>query len=95
MQNNATPCLIFKQIWLSYFCPQNHFSLLYSMDEQFRLDRNAFKATTAKDADYDFSYWQTRTYTERLNAAFYLIYKAYGVDQHTKLDRSVFSIRKR
>ena len=63
--------------------------------EQFRLDRTAFKATTARDADDQVSYWKDKSYKERLEAAFYLIYKAYGVNASTKLDRTAFSKRKR
>lgn len=65
------------------------------MSTEFRLDRTAFKATNAKDADDHVTYWKDKSYKERLEAAFYLINQAYGVTAETKLDRTVFSVRKR
>lgn len=65
------------------------------MSKKFRLDRNAFKATNAVAANDHFSEWRSKSYKERLEAAFYLTYKAYGVDPSTRLDRNVFSMRKR
>ena len=65
------------------------------MDEKFRLDRTAFKATNARDADDHVTDWKNKSYRERLEAAFYLINKAYGTTNQTKLDRTTFSMRKR
>ena len=65
------------------------------MDNKFRLDRTAFKATTAEEADNHVAYWRTRPVSERLAAGFYLINQAYGTTNQTKLDRTVFSARKR
>ena len=66
------------------------------MEEKFRLDRTAFKATNAKDADDHVTEWKDKTYAERLNAMSYLIGMAYGIDyKTTRLDRTVFSKRKR
>lgn len=65
------------------------------MGNQFRLDRSAFTATSAVAANDHVTYWKDKTYKERLEAAFYLICKAYGIDETTKLDRTVFSMRKR
>jgi hypothetical protein len=65
------------------------------MDDKFRLDRTAFKATTAKEADDHVTEWRDKTPGERLAAAWYLIHKAYGTNAQTPLDRTVFSSRKR
>ncbi|GAA4461612.1 hypothetical protein GCM10023093_06560 [Nemorincola caseinilytica] len=65
------------------------------MEQKFRLDRTAFKAINAKDADDHVSYWRNKTLRERLEAAFYLINQAYGTTNQTRLDRTVFSVRKR
>jgi hypothetical protein len=63
--------------------------------DKFRLDRTAFSATNAKDANNRVSYWENKTYAERLEAAFYLIYKSYGIDPNTRIDKNFFAIRKR
>ncbi len=65
------------------------------MAQKFRLDRTAFKATTASEADDHVSEWKNKTYIERLEAAWYLINQIYGTTSKTKLDRTVFSARKR
>jgi hypothetical protein len=65
------------------------------MQQEFRLDRTAFQATTAKEADEHVKYWKNRPYSERLKAAYYLIVHAYGINSDTRLDKSVFSKRKR
>ncbi len=65
------------------------------MEQKFRLDRTAFKATNAKNADDHVAEWLDKTPRERLEAAFFLIGHAYGVNAQTKLDRTVFSKRKR
>jgi hypothetical protein len=62
---------------------------------EFRFDRSAFAATNAKDADNHIKYWKTKSYSERLAAAFFLIMHAYKTDLSTPLDRTVFSKRKR
>lgn len=63
--------------------------------EKFCLDRSAFKATTAGKADDHVTDWKNKTPRERMAAAFFLIYHAYGVDEKTPLDRTVFSKRRR
>ncbi len=64
------------------------------MEQKFRLDRTAFKATTASEADDHVSEWKNKTYIERLEAAWFLINQVYGTTADTKLDRTVFSKRK-
>ncbi len=65
------------------------------MEHKFRLDRSAFKATNVKDADNHVCDWKDKTPWQRLEAAWFLINHAYGIDSKTKLDRTVFSKRKR
>lgn len=65
------------------------------MQQKFRLDRTAFKASNAVDADDHVSYWIHKTPKERLEAAFYIINQVYGTTNQTRLDRTVFSVRKR
>ena len=52
------------------------------MEEKFRLDKTAFKATNVKDADDHVTEW-------------FLINHAYGTNSKTKVDRTVFSKRRR
>ena len=65
------------------------------MKEKFRLDRTAFSAGQVKDADNHVRDWNDKTPWERLEAAYFLINHAYGINSKTKLDRTVFSKRKR
>ncbi len=65
------------------------------MEDKFRLDRTAFKATTAMEADDHVTEWRDKTPFERLEAAWYLINQTYGTTSKTQLDRTVFSRRKR
>ena len=65
------------------------------MEEKFRLDKTAFKATNLKDADDHVTEWKDKTPLERLEAAWFLINHAYGIDSDTRLDRTIFSKRKR
>lgn len=65
------------------------------MERIFKLDRSAFKAINAKEADNHMQYWRDKTYAERLAAAMYLIYKAYGVPATVRMDKTVFAKRKR
>lgn len=65
------------------------------MKEKFRLDRTAFSAGSFEEANDHTSYWKNKTYKERLEAAWFLIMHAYGIDENTRLDRTVFSARKR
>lgn len=64
------------------------------MEQKFRLDRTAFKAMTAAEADDHVTYWKDKSLKERLEAAWHLIHHAYGTTPQTKLDRTVFSKRK-
>ena len=65
------------------------------MEKKFRLDRTAFKATNVKDADDHVTDMKNKTYIERLEAAWFLINQVYGTNSKTRLDRNVFSQRKR
>jgi len=65
------------------------------MEEEFRFDRTVFAAANAKDADNHIHYWKNKSYTERLEAAYFLIRHSYGIDENTRLDRTAFSKRKR
>ena len=68
------------------------------MSEDFKLDRNSFHAHKAEDSQkLHAAYWQSKTIEERLKAAMYLNSVAYGFDPANppRLDKTVFSIRKR
>ena len=65
------------------------------MEQKFRMDKTAFEATNAKDADNHVKYWKDKTYHERIEAAWFLIKHAYQVNDNTRMDRTVFSERKR
>jgi hypothetical protein len=62
-----------------------------------RLDRKAFKHQSLKEADNTLEYWLSRTPAERLEAAWILTCRAYGLDPYAenRLDRTVFSMKKR
>lgn len=62
--------------------------------KKYRMDKTAFKAQTFKEADNHYGYWENKSYSERLDAAFYLICMAFRVKPSAKLDRTVFSKRK-
>ena len=63
----------------------------------YKLDRTAFAIQTFEEASNQVGYWLTKTPTERLNAAWYLICAAWNLDmkEPIKMDRSQFSMRKR
>ena len=63
--------------------------------EPFRFDRTAFKMQTVEKADDQLEYWLSKTPTERIQAAWYLISQAYNFDIRVlqKLDRTKFSVR--
>jgi hypothetical protein len=65
------------------------------MEQKFRLDKTAFKATDAAGADNHVADWENKSYKERLEAAWFLINQVYGTTPQTRLDRTVFSKRKR
>jgi hypothetical protein len=67
----------------------------FSMEEKFRMDKTAFAATNTKDADNHLRYWKDKTFTERLDAAWFLIIHAYHIDENTRMDKTVFSKRRR
>ena len=59
------------------------------------MDKTAFKVGNAGEADDHVSEWRDKTPGERLEAAWFLINQVYGVNSKTRLDRTVFSKRKR
>ncbi len=63
-------------------------------DEKFRMDRTSFAVMSFAEADDHVTEWEDKSYGERLQAAFYLINKAYGTTNQTPLDRTVFKQRK-
>jgi hypothetical protein len=67
-----------------------------SKDKEYKLDRTAFKAQTFEEANNHYGYWEQKTLTERLEAAYYLIRSAYGFlnKDFPLMDRSFFSTRK-
>lgn len=62
-----------------------------AVEKKYRLDKTAFKTQTFKEADDQISFWKDKTYSQRLEAASYLICQAYNVKPTTKLDRTKFS----
>jgi hypothetical protein len=64
---------------------------------EYRLDRTAFKAQTAKEASNHTAYYKTLTWQERLKVANYLNSIAYNYPENAspKMDRTVFSCRSR
>ncbi|MEM6963317.1 MAG: hypothetical protein AAF573_01040 [Bacteroidota bacterium] len=65
-------------------------------NKPYRLDRTKFKMQSFREADMQHAYWQNKSPTERLQAAFYLISVAYDFDINhpPKMDRNVFGMRK-
>ena len=63
----------------------------------YKLDRTAFKAMTAEQADNEMQNTQHLSITERLKIAMYLNSIAYNfpIDNPPKLDRTVFEARAR
>ena len=59
------------------------------------MDKTAFQATNAEDANNHVRDWKDKTPLERLEAAWFLIKHAYGIDDNAKVDRTVFSKRTR
>ena len=65
-------------------------------DKKYKLDRTAFQAKTFEEADNHYSYWENKTFKERLEAANYLIQSAYGYlgKSLPPVDRTYFTTRK-
>jgi hypothetical protein len=70
----------------------NESSSLYG---DFKLDRSAFRASTAADANNHTLDWKNRSYSERLKGAAFLIRHAFGLSANTRMDRTIFAKRKR
>jgi hypothetical protein len=64
---------------------------------EYRLDRTAFKAQTAKEASNHAAYYKSLTWQERLRIANYLNSIAYNYPENNppKMDKTVFSYRAR
>jgi hypothetical protein len=62
---------------------------------EFKLDRTAFKAQTAKEASSNNTYYMAMDWKQRLAIAAYLISVAYqfDLDKPPKLDRTKFSAK--
>jgi hypothetical protein len=62
----------------------------------YRLDRNAFKIKSFREADDNTAYWLKKSAEERFAAAWYLICQAWSIDpvHPPALDRNAFSVRK-
>jgi hypothetical protein len=63
----------------------------------YRLDKTACSAQTVEGAANKYGYWKSRSYTERLKAAYYLNSVAYNFDINNppRLDRTEFKTRHR
>lgn len=66
------------------------------MDEEkkYRLDKTAFQAMSAEEADIHYGFWKKKSMQERLNAACYLINQFYSVTEKTPVDKTVIKKRK-
>jgi hypothetical protein len=64
---------------------------------EYRLDRTAFKAQTAKEASNHAAYYKSLTWQERLRIANYLNSIAYNYPENNppKMDKTAFSYRAR
>ncbi len=64
---------------------------------EFKLDRTAFKMQKAEDAGNNYAYWKSKSYAERLIAAFYLNSVAFNFDINNppKMDKSYYRMCKR
>ena len=58
------------------------------------MDKTAFRTTSFKETDDHVAYWRDKSYRERLEAAWFLIKHAYGIDDDTRMDKTVFECRK-
>jgi len=63
----------------------------------YKLDKSHFKKQNLKEADHNEKYWKTRSVTERLSAAWYLICQAYNIpyDNPPGMDKTYFRKRSR
>jgi len=61
----------------------------------YRLDRQAFTVQNFESAAHQRAYWLSKSPTERLSAAWYLVCAAWNLDPKVpqRLDRGQFSIR--
>ncbi|MBK6930630.1 MAG: hypothetical protein IPH12_07040 [Saprospirales bacterium] len=64
--------------------------------QSYRLDRTAFRIATFQEADHWRAYWLGKSPSERLQAAWHLVCRAYNLDpeQEHRLDRTKFAMRK-
>lgn len=65
-----------------------------SSGKDYEFDRNAFNAMTFEESGNHHSEWKNKSYSERLQAAFFLINQFYKTSNATPIDKFVFSKRK-
>lgn len=74
---------------------RHHFFITFNDMSDYKLDRNAFRAHSLKEASEHSSYYKHLTWLERLSVAYYLNSVAYGFDKSNppRIDKSKFSAR--
>ena len=62
----------------------------------YKLDRTAFAIKSFEDASCNADYWRKQTPAERLRAATWLSFRAFGLDPENppRMDKTLFSMRK-
>ena len=67
------------------------------MSKEERLDRTAFKRQSVKEASDTLAFWRKQSDAYKLRSAYNLSLRAFGYDpeDEPRLDRTVFSSRKR
>ena len=68
--------------------------MMETESEKYRLDKTVFSKSTVQEAGDHYSYWKSKSYQERLDAACYLINQMYGTTAQTPLNKTVFSKRR-
>ena len=63
-------------------------------DNKYHLDKTAFAAMSFEESDNHYGHWKNKSYSERLDVAFFLIHQSYGTTNKTPIDKTVFSQRK-
>ncbi len=66
------------------------------MSEDFKLDKTAFSKGTFEQASHQLAYWKSQPLSKRLEAAWILTCRAYGIDplNPPKMDKTYFRMRK-
>ncbi len=60
----------------------------------YKLDKTFSKITTLKESSANYNYWKTKTTTERLAAAIYLIKTAYRISEFPPMEKTLTYIGK-